>query len=62
MGYICTVFVNAATTDSLQFVSIPYLSIMEAALISIVACLLATAIPLRFIAKMNIVESIETVE
>ncbi len=62
LGYICTVFVNAATTDSLQFVSIPYLSIMEAALISIVACLLATAIPLRFIAKMNIVESIETVE
>lgn len=62
LGYICTVFVNAATTDSLQFVSIPYLSIIEAALISIAACLLATAIPLRSIAKMNIVESIETVE
>lgn len=62
LGYICTIFVNAATTDSLQFVAVPYLSILEAAIISIAACLLATAIPLRSIARMNIVESIETVE
>ncbi len=62
LGYICTTFVNAATTDSLQFVAVPYLSILEAAIISIAACLLATAIPLRSIARMNIVESIETVE
>ncbi|NBH83742.1 ABC transporter permease [bacterium C-53] len=61
-GYICTIFVNAATTDSLQFIAIPYLSIVEAAIISITACLLATAIPLRSIAKMNIVASIETAE
>ncbi len=61
-GYICTVFVNAATTDTLQLVAVPYLSILEAAVISIAACLLATAIPLRAIAKMNIVESIETVK
>ena len=38
------------------------LSIFEAAIISIIACILSTAIPLRFIAKMNIVASIETVE
>lgn len=62
LGYICTVFVNAATTDTLQFVAVPYLSIFQAATISIVACLLATAIPLYSIARMNIVESIETVE
>lgn len=61
-GYICTIFVNAAATDSLQFIAIPYLSIVEAAIISITACLLATAIPLRSIAKMNIVASIETAE
>lgn len=62
LGYICSIFVNAATTDSLQFVAIPYLSIFEVAIVSIAACLLATAIPLRSIAKMNIVESIETIE
>ena len=61
-GYICTIFVNAAATDTLQFIAIPYLSIVEAAIISITACLLATAIPLRSIARMNIVASIETVE
>jgi len=61
-GYICTVFVNAATTDMLQFTAVPYLSIFEAATISIVVCLLATAIPLRSIARMEIVTSIETVE
>lgn len=48
--------------SSLQLISVPYLSIMEAALISIAVCLSATAIPLHSIAKMNIVESIETIE
>ncbi|MBA9084154.1 ABC-type antimicrobial peptide transport system permease subunit [Fontibacillus solani] len=62
LGYICTIFVNSASTDTLQLVSIPILSIVEAAILSIVACLLATYIPLKKIAKMNIVESIETVE
>lgn len=62
LGYICTVFVSAATTDTLQFVAIPYFSIIEAAAFSIAACLLATAVPLRSIARLNIVESIEAVE
>ena len=62
LGYICTIFINAATTDALQLVPIPYISIIEAACFSVVACLLATAIPLRSISKMNIVESIEAVE
>ena len=62
LGYICTIFVNAAATDTLQLVAIPYRAFFEAAVISIAASLLATAVPLRSIARMNIVASIETVE
>ena len=62
LGYICTIFVNAAVSDSLQLTAVPYLSIIEAAVVSIAACLLATAVPLRSIAGMNIVVSIEAVE
>lgn len=61
-GYICTIFVNSAGTDTLQLVSIPLLSIAEVTVISILTCLIATYIPLKKIAKMNIVESIETIE
>ncbi len=62
VGYFCTMIVNAAITESLQLTAIPWLSILEAALLSILACLLATAVPLRLIAGMDIVESIEAVE
>lgn len=62
LGYICCVFVHAARTDTLQLVAVPGLAIAEAAVISILACLLATAIPLRKISKMSIVDSMETVE
>lgn len=62
LGYICCIFIGAAQTDTLQFVAVPAAAIAEAAGISIAACLLATAIPLRFIAEMNIVDSIETAE
>lgn len=61
-GYVCCIFVGAAQTDALQLVAVPVMAIVEAAIISIVACLLATAIPLRSIARMSIVDSIETVE
>ena len=61
-GYICCIFIGAAQTDALQLVAVPAAAIAEAAVISIAACLLATAIPLRSIARMNIVDSIETVE
>lgn len=61
-GYVCTVFVNAARTDALTLVPVPLLSIAEAAAVSLAACLLATAIPLRTVARMNIVEAIEAVE
>lgn len=62
LGYICCIFVGAAQTDTLQLVAVPVMAIVEAAIISIASCLLATAIPLCSIAKMNIVESIENVE
>ncbi len=62
LGYICVLFIGAAKTDALQLVEVPLIDMGEAAALSIAACLLATAIPLRAIAKMNIVESIENVE
>lgn len=61
-GYICTIFVSAATTDTLQLVAIPLLSIVEISIFSTAACLLATCIPLIKISKSSIVESIEAVE
>lgn len=62
VGYVCTIFVNAATNDVMQLVAVPVLSILEAAVLSVAACLIATCIPLKKIAKMDIVESIEAVE
>ena len=62
LGYLCVVFIEAAGSNSLRFVEIPIWTISKAAIVSIVACLLATAVPLRSIAPMSIVESIETVE
>ena len=61
-SYVCTIFIKAATSDTIQFVAIPVLPIMEAAFLAVGACLLATAIPLRKMSKMSIVDSIETVE
>lgn len=61
-GYICTIFVEAATTDQLAFVAVPIIPIFQATMVSIAACLIATCLPLRQIAKMSIVDSIETVE
>ena len=52
----------AAQTDTLQLVAVPVAAIGEAALVSVAACLLATAIPLRKISRMSIVEAIEGVE
>jgi len=49
-------------SDTIQLVAIPVLPIFEATLLAVGACLLATAIPLRKISKMSIVDSIETVE
>ena len=61
-GYGCTVLVEAAAADELRLVFPPLLLMAEAVVLSIAACLLATAVPLRKIAKLSIVDSIETVE
>lgn len=61
-GYLCTIFVEAAATDTFRLVAVPVVPILEAAALAVAACLLATCIPLRRIGKMNIVDSIEVVE
>jgi ABC-type antimicrobial peptide transport system permease subunit len=61
-GYICTVFIKAAVTDEIRLTAFPLLSVLEAAAVSVAACLTATAFPLRAIGKMSIVDSVETVE
>lgn len=62
LGYICSIFVNAAATNEIQLIPIPFLSMMEVTILSLIACLIATYISLIKIAKMNVVESIEIVE
>jgi ABC-type antimicrobial peptide transport system permease subunit len=62
LGYICSVFIEAAANNTLQFDTVPIIAILEAAVISVVACLAATAVPLRSIAKADIVKSIITIE
>ncbi len=62
LGYLCVLLIRAAETDALELVAVPFAAIGQAAVLSVAACLLATAIPLRTIARMNIVESVENVE
>ena len=62
IGYLCTLFVESASTGALQLVVPPAAAMMEAAVLSVAACLLATAVPLRRIARVSIVESIEAAE
>ena len=61
-GYICSVFIEAAVNDTLQFGLVPIIPILEATAVSIIACLIATSIPLRSIAKADIVNLIVKVE
>lgn len=61
-GYLCTVFVESAGAGAIQLTAPPLAAMMEAAVLSVAACLLATAVPLGRIAKMSIVESIEAAE
>lgn len=62
LGYICSMFVDAAVNNTLQFGAVPIVSILEAATVSIAACLVATAIPLCSIAKADIVKLMITIE
>lgn len=61
-GYICTVFVDAAANDGLRLCAVPTAANLEAAIVSVAACLIATAIPLRAMGKKSIVEAVCAVE
>ena len=61
-GYLCTILVESAGAGEFHLTAPPLAAMAEAAALSIAACLLATAVPLRRIARMSIVESIETQE
>ncbi len=61
-GYICTLLINAAVKENMAFLPVPFIPITEASAFATIACLLATAVPMRSVSKMNIVEAIETAE
>lgn len=61
-GYLCTVLLEAAADGALTFTPIPAAPILEATVVSVAACLLATAAPLLRISKLGIVEAIGAVE
>lgn len=61
-GYLCTIFIDAATTDLLQLTAFPLAAALEASLLSVAACLLSAAIPLRGIRNYSIVDSMEHTE
>lgn len=62
MGYTCTVLIGAAIDGEITFSAPPVGPMAEASAATVAACLAATAVPLRRIAGLNIVESIEAVE
>ena len=57
-GYGCTVLVQAAVTDTLQWVPFPAVPVLQAAAASLLACLLATCAPLRSVGRMDPVTAI----
>ncbi|HBG0497431.1 TPA: ABC transporter permease [Clostridioides difficile] len=58
-GYASTVIINMATIEKLDFTNIPITSILQATIISVLACIIATLIPLRKVKKMNIIDCID---
>ena len=61
-GYGCTVLVQAAVTDTLQWVPFPAVPVLQAAAASLLACLLATCAPLRSVGRMDPVTAIAGAE
>lgn len=61
-GYLCTILVESAGAGALELTAPPVAAIAGASACSVAACLLATAVPLRRIAGLSIVDSIEAVE
>lgn len=61
-GYAGTLLTEAAVVGEFRLAAVPLLSMLQAAICSIGACILATCIPLRRVSRMSIVDAIETVE
>ncbi|MCI9255495.1 MAG: FtsX-like permease family protein, partial [Lachnospiraceae bacterium] len=61
-GYLCTMLMEAAMSNVLTFVPVPMIPILESAVVSVAACLAATALPLRQISRLGIVEAVGAVE
>ena len=61
-GYLCTILINAATSNVLELTPFPLISTLQASIVSVLACLLATLIPLRTVSKTSIVAAIENQE
>lgn len=61
-GYLCSILVEAAASNTLALVPVPVAAILEAVVISVAVCLLATAAPLRRISRLSIVEAVGAVE
>ncbi|EMJ4522537.1 ABC transporter permease [Clostridioides difficile] len=58
-GYASAIIINMATIEKLDFTNIPITSILQATIISVLACIIATLIPLRKVKKMNIIDCID---
>ena len=61
-GSFCAMVIQGAQTGTVTLGTPPWLPLLEAAGVSVAVCLLATGIPLRQIARLSIVDAIETVE
>lgn len=58
LGYICSLFINTAADNIVQAMVMPLITVAESAIFSVLACLLATSIPLRRISKTDIISAI----
>ncbi|EGT3749353.1 TPA: ABC transporter permease [Clostridioides difficile] len=58
-GYASAIIINMATIEKLDFTNIPITSILQATIISVLTCIIATLIPLRKVKKMNIIDCID---
>lgn len=62
VGLLGVILMEAGEGKELQWTVIPVIPMIEATLVSIAACFIATWIPLRKIIRMDLVEAIEGVE
>ncbi len=58
-GYASAIIINMATIEKLDFTNIPITSILQATIISVLTCIIATLIPLRKVKNMNIIDCID---